>query len=278
MKEKYQGVEFENDPVYLKKWKEGMTGCPIVDAAMRHLNKKGFVPNRLRMVVSNYLIKDLLVDWKLGEQYFAQNLVDYDPSQNSGGWQWAAGCGTDSQPYFRVFNPKLQSEKFDSDCEYILTWIPELKGVKKEHIHDWEGCHKLYKGKNINYPDPIINHQTQKQKFLKMYKVALYGDDYKDFDKEEGEEEEEESKTQEKGDEEEKSTKKKKVVTKKATKAAPLETKKNTKKRATPKDDDIEEEYETKKTKKTKPVVVTPEKIVPETNLRKSTRNKVKAF
>lgn len=275
MKEKYQGVEFENDPVYLQKWKEGMTGCPIVDAAMRHLNKKGFVPNRLRMVVSNYLIKDLLVDWKLGEQYFAQNLVDYDPSQNSGGWQWAAGCGTDSQPYFRVFNPKLQSEKFDSDCEYILTWIPELKNVKKEHIHDWETHHKLYKGKDINYPAPIVNHQTQKQKFLKMYKVALYGDDYKDFDKE-GEEEEES-----KGEEEEKSAaKKKKVVTKKSKSPAPAEPKKNTKKRATPKDDDIEEEHETKKTKKTQTVVVVvaPEKSVPVSNLRKSTRNKVKAF
>jgi hypothetical protein len=278
MKEKYQTVEFENDPVYLQKWKEGMTGCPIVDAAMRHLNKKGFVPNRLRMVVSNYLIKDLLVDWKLGEQYFAQNLVDYDPSQNSGGWQWAAGCGTDSQPYFRVFNPKLQSEKFDNDCEYILTWIPELKNVKKEHIHDWEGCHKLYKGKNINYPAPIVNHQTQKQKFLKMYKVALYGDDYKDFDKEDGGEEEE-SKTQDKDEEEEKSAKTKKVVTKRAKSPAPAEPKKNTKKRTSPKDDDIEEVHETKKTKKTQAVVVSaPEKAIPVTNLRKSTRNKVKAF
>jgi len=279
MKAKYKDVEFENDPALLQKWKDGMTGCPIVDAAMRHLNKKGYVPNRLRMVVSNYLIKDLLVHWKLGEQHFAQNLVDYDPSQNSGGWQWAAGCGTDSQPYFRVFNPKLQSEKFDQDCEYILTWIPELKDVKKEHIHDWEEHHKLYKGKNINYPAPIVNHQVQKKKFLHMYKVALYGDNLIVDD-------EEEEKEETKGDEEEeKSAKKKKVSgTKKAAKPVPepvLEPEekkkpvKNAKKRATPKDTEIDDGYEAKKTKKTKDIVIPEKSPVP--SLRKSTRNRVKA-
>ena len=194
MKAKYETVEFENDKRLLNKWREGNTGCPIVDAAMRHLSTKGFMPNRLRMVTSNFLIKDLLIDWRCGEKYFAQNLVDYDPSQNNGGWQWAAGCGTDSQPYFRVFNPKLQSEKFDSDCAYILTWIPELKAVKKEHIHDWENSYKLYKDKNINYPDPLVVHTTQKEKFLKMYKRALYADEMHGADDEEDEEKKSKSK------------------------------------------------------------------------------------
>ncbi len=179
MKSKYENIEWGNNDQYLKRWESGQTGCPIVDAAMRHLNKKGYMPNRLRMIVSNYLIKDLMIDWRIGEKYFASKLVDYDPSQNNGGWQWAAGCGTDSQPYFRVFNPKLQSEKFDKDCEYILTWIPELKKVKKEHIHDWEEHYKLYKGRNIDYPEPIVKHAEQKKKFLDMYKSTLYGEDSK---------------------------------------------------------------------------------------------------
>jgi hypothetical protein len=144
---------------------------------MRHVNTTGYMPNRLRMVVANYLVKDLLIDWRKGEKYFATKLADYDPSQNNGGWQWAAGCGTDSQPFFRIFNPKLQSQNHDTSCEYILRWIPELKGVKNAHIHDWEENFKLYKSKNINYPDPIIKHAVQKEKCLKMFKEALYGED-----------------------------------------------------------------------------------------------------
>lgn len=176
MKLPYAAIKWENNEELFNKWKQGMTGCPIVDAAMRHLNTTGYMPNRLRMVVANYLVKDLLIDWRKGEQYFATKLVDYDPSQNSGGWQWAAGCGTDSQPFFRIFNPKLQSQKFDTNCEYILKWIPELKGVKINHIHDWEENYKLYKDKKLNYPDPIVKHSTQKEKCLKMFKTALYGD------------------------------------------------------------------------------------------------------
>jgi len=244
MKEKYNNIEFENDPIHLEKWKSGNTGCPIVDAAMRHLNKKGYMPNRLRMVVANFLIKDLLVDWKLGEKYFAQKLVDYDPSQNNGGWQWAAGCGTDSQPYFRVFNPKLQSEKFDQDCKYILTWIPELKKVKTEDIHSWEESYKLYKDKKIDYPEPIVKHAVQKEKFLKLYKTVLYGEDAK-IESEDEEEVEETKKEIEK---------KKVVVKKKNIKEAPP--KENKKRKSSQETNGVKKMKTRIETQKEKPILI----------------------
>eukprot|EP01017_Pseudomicrothorax_dubius_P029617 TRINITY_DN3615_c0_g1_i9.p1 TRINITY_DN3615_c0_g1~~TRINITY_DN3615_c0_g1_i9.p1 ORF type:complete len:186 (+),score=39.09 TRINITY_DN3615_c0_g1_i9:61-558(+) len=101
----------------------------------------------------------------------ANKLVDYDLAQNNGGWQWSASTGVDSQPYFRIFNPKLQSEKFDKDCEYILKWVPELKGVSKADVHDWEARHKTHRARGINYPEPIIIHQVQKEKAIALFKA-----------------------------------------------------------------------------------------------------------
>ncbi len=188
MKPEYNKIVWNADPEHVELWKTGETGFPIVDAAMRCLNKIGYMHNRLRMIVSSFFVKDILADWRIGEKYFANKLVDYDISLNNGGWQWSASTGTDSQPYFRIFNPTLQSEKFDKDCEFIFQWIPELKKVEKKHVHDWQKFHSLYKGK-IDYPAPMLNHAGQKEKALKMFKT-LYEDKSKgnepeiDFDDE----------------------------------------------------------------------------------------------
>ena len=120
------------------------TGFPIVDACMRQMNKTGYMHNRGRMIVASFLTKDLLIDWRWGEQYFANKLVDYNISANNGGWQWAAGTGTDAQPYFRIFNPWTQSENFDKNCVYIKKWIPELEEVENKHVHQWFKYHHIY--------------------------------------------------------------------------------------------------------------------------------------
>lgn len=170
MKPSYSMIPWEDDATKIEAWKQGKTGCPIVDAAMRQLNATGWMPNRCRMIVSNYLIKDLHVNWQIGERYFASQLVDFDPAQNNGGWQWSAGSGVDSQPYFRIFNPKLQMEKFDPKCQYIKHWCPELKSVAVEDIHNWETAHKQYK---VDYPSPIVIHDKAKVKLIKMYKESF---------------------------------------------------------------------------------------------------------
>lgn len=199
MKPNYKKVVWENNLELFNAWKEGRTGCPIVDAGMRCLNKTGYMHNRLRMIVSNYLVKILLVDWRWGEQYFASKLSDYDVAQNNGGWQWSASTGTDSQPYFRIFNPKLQSEKFDSKCEYILKWIPELKKVLQiNHIHDWENFGELNKKKvKIDYPLPIVSYKERKVLCLEMFKKAVGTEEVKTGKgmKGEGESDSEEEKT-----------------------------------------------------------------------------------
>ena len=123
--------------------------------------------NRARLIASSFLIKLLLIDWRWGEKYFAQTLVDYDPSQNNGGWQWSAGSGADSQPYFQILNPWLQSKKFDPNCEYIKKWIPELKEVDSDHIHKWS---EFYKDYDLDYPKPIIDYHKRSQKALTTYK------------------------------------------------------------------------------------------------------------
>lgn len=163
--EKYNKLKWDNK--YFTEWKNGLTGFPIVDAGMRQLNTTGFMHNRCRMIVASFLVKDLHVDWKKGEKYFSQNLVDIDLAQNNGGWQWSAGTGSDIQPYFRIFNPWLQSKKYDAECEYIKRWIPELKEVPNKHIHEWYKYGKEWK---VKYPLPIINHDDEKRKTLKYYK------------------------------------------------------------------------------------------------------------
>ena len=171
LKPKYDAIKWENNTSWFNHWKKGTTGFPIVDACMRQLNETGYMHNRGRMIVASFLIKNLRTDWRWGEKYFAQNLVDYDPAANNGNWQWVSGSGADSQPYFRIFNPWTQSEKFDKDCVYIKKWCPELESVPNEHIHKWEKYHKEHLA--IKYPSPIIDYKESREKAIDMYKKYL---------------------------------------------------------------------------------------------------------
>lgn len=152
---------------HLTKWKNGTTGIPIIDAGMRQLNESGWMHNRVRMIVANFLTKILLHDWHIGEKYFAQHLVDYDIYNNNGGWQWSAGTGVDSQPYYRVFNPWRQAKKYDSECVYIKKWIPELRDVDNKVILAWDK--KCGDVTGVDYPDPMISEAQTKANF-KIYK------------------------------------------------------------------------------------------------------------
>jgi len=172
MKPNYNKIKWHHNERWFKAWTDGMTGFPIVDASMRQLNACGWTHNRGRMISSSFLIKTLLIDWKKGEKYYANMLTDYDPANNNGGWQWSASTGSDSQPFFRIFNPWLQSEEHDPECEYIKKWIPELKDVPIKDIHNWET--EFTKYKDVKYPKPICSYEEQKEKALKMYKDALY--------------------------------------------------------------------------------------------------------
>ena len=150
-------------------WKEGRTGMPIVDAAMRQLEETGWMHNRARMITASFLVKDLLIDWRWGEAWFMENLLDGDPAANNGGWQWTAGTGTDAAPYFRIFNPVLQSIKFDPHGDFIRKWVPELRGLNEKEIHaPWE------KGITVSgYPGrPIVERGMVKERTMKAYQVS----------------------------------------------------------------------------------------------------------
>jgi deoxyribodipyrimidine photo-lyase len=149
----YDRIEWEHNETHFHAWCEGKTGYPIVDAGMRELNQTGFMHNRVRMIVASFLTKHLLLDWRLGEAYFAEKLMDFEQASNIGGWQWAAGCGCDAAPYFRVFNPQSQQEKFDKDFKYIKKWVPEFN--------------------TSAYPKPIIDHKFARERVLSRYKNAL---------------------------------------------------------------------------------------------------------
>jgi deoxyribodipyrimidine photo-lyase len=149
----YDQIPWRNNEMEFEAWCKGMTGYPIVDAGMRELNETGFMHNRVRMIVASFLTKHLLIDWRWGEAYFAKKLLDYELASNNGGWQWAAGTGTDAQPYFRVFNPTSQTEKFDKDLKYIKKWVPEFQTEK--------------------YPEPIVDHKFGRQRAIDTYKSAL---------------------------------------------------------------------------------------------------------
>ena len=156
------------------KWCQGRTGFPFVDAGMRQLNQTGYMHNRLRMVTATFLIKDLHIDWRLGEKYFAQNLTDYDPAQNNGGWQWCASTGADAQPYFRIFNPWEQSRRFDPDAIYIKRWLPELIPLTAREIHNWHTTHTTLRvAKNIQYPAPLCDHHTEAERTLRTYRSLM---------------------------------------------------------------------------------------------------------
>lgn len=147
----YDRISWRNDPDEFAAWCEGRTGYPIVDAGMRQLNTTGYMHNRVRMITASFLVKHLLIDWRWGEAYFGRKLLDYDLAANNGGWQWAAGCGCDAAPYFRIFNPALQTEKFDQEHQYIRTWVPEYD--------------------TYDYPDPIVPHPYARARVLKAYEV-----------------------------------------------------------------------------------------------------------
>jgi len=157
-------IEWANNPVDFEDWKNGRTGYPIVDAGMRQLRETGWMHNRARMIVASFLVKDLLIDWRWGERWFMENLLDGDLAANNGGWQWTAGVGTDAAPYFRIFNPTTQSQKFDPHGDYIRKWVPELAHLSAKDIHapiDVKG-----------YPKPMIDHKFARQRTLDAYKKA----------------------------------------------------------------------------------------------------------
>ncbi len=160
--ERFRDIQWENREDYFEAWKAGHTGFPLVDAGMRELATTGWMHNRVRMVVASFLTKDLLIDWKWGERYFMERLLDGDLAPNNGGWQWAASTGCDPQPYFRIFNPTLQSEKFDPEGAYIRKFVPELRNVPAREIHA---------PKNVpGYPAPIVEHSVQRAKALALFK------------------------------------------------------------------------------------------------------------
>jgi len=167
--EKYEKIKWNHNKKYWKAWIDGTTGFPIVDAGMRQMNETGYMHNRARLITCSFLVKDLLLNWEDSEKYFAQTLLDYDISVNNGNHQWVAGTGASNMPPFRVFNPWLQSKKYDPNAEYIKEWIPELKDVPAKDIHKWYKTYKDYP--DVDYPDPIVDHEEQKKKALKMYKV-----------------------------------------------------------------------------------------------------------
>lgn len=151
----FDRIQWRNDEKAFERWCIGQTGYPLVDAGMRELNATGFMHNRVRMVVASFLAKHLLIDWRWGEAYFAEKLLDFDLAANNGNWQWAAGCGCDAAPYFRVFNPALQAKKFDPDLRYIRRWVPELE--------------------ELGYPPPIVDHEMARERAIKVYNKAVKG-------------------------------------------------------------------------------------------------------
>ena len=168
MKPKYNELKWSTNKQAFELWKKGETGFPVVDAGMRELNNTGFMHNRARLLVASFLIKTLLINWQEGEKYFASKLTDYDPASNNLNWQWCASSAVDSQPYFRIFNPWLQSKAYDPDAEYIKKWIPELADVLAKDVHIWFKSHEKYP--DATYPKPIVSYEEQKDKALQMYK------------------------------------------------------------------------------------------------------------
>ena len=167
---KFDKFPWKKNSKFIFAWKKGLTGYPIVDAGMRELHFTGWMHNRVRMIVGSFLVKHLLIDWKEGEKYFRDCLLDYSPASNVAGWQWVAGCGADAAPYFRIFNPILQGEKFDKEGEYVKKWVPELKNLSKKFIHKpWELNEEKFK-LGRDYPHPIVIHEEARAKALDAFK------------------------------------------------------------------------------------------------------------
>jgi len=167
---KFDKMKWSYDKKNFQHWTDGSTGFPIVDAGMREMNETGFMHNRVRMITASFLVKDLHIDWRWGEKYFAQTLIDYDPAVNNGNWQWSASTGCDAQPYFRIFNPWKQQIKFDPECIYIKKWIPELQDLPPKTIHNW--FNPKYRPAELKYPAPMVEHEEESKKALREYKRA----------------------------------------------------------------------------------------------------------
>jgi deoxyribodipyrimidine photo-lyase len=167
----YDAIHWDDDPEHFEAWCAGRTGYPFVDAAMRQLACEGWMHNRARMVVASFLTKDLLIDWRRGERFFLERLVDGDPASNNGGWQWAASTGTDAQPYFRIFNPVAQGERFDPGGAYVRRYVPELEGVPDRFVHrPWQAPEPP-----PDYPSRVVDHASQRQEALERYRRARAG-------------------------------------------------------------------------------------------------------
>jgi len=172
-KEYEQEIDWREDEDAIQAWKAGRTGYPIVDAGMRQLREEAYMHNRVRMIVASFLTKDLLVDWRVGYEWFREKLVDHDTANDNGGWQWAASTGTDAQPYFRIFNPMTQGERYDPDAEYIKRYVPELREADPEIIHSWHEA-SLTQRRNAapEYPDPIVDHSERREAAIEMFETA----------------------------------------------------------------------------------------------------------
>ena len=164
----YDALEWDESPDRLQAWQAGMTGYPIVDAGMRELAATGWMHNRARMIVASFLTKDLHIDWREGERWFMRWLVDGDPASNNGGWQWSASTGTDAQPYFRIFNPTSQGERFDPRGEYVRRWVPELEGLPARSIHrPWTAPLE-----SRTYPVRVVSHAREREVALARFRAA----------------------------------------------------------------------------------------------------------
>lgn len=163
----FDTLKWSYDPQAFQRWCEGTTGFPIVDAGMREMKETGFMHNRVRMITASFLVKDLQIDWRWGEKYFAQTLIDYDPAVNNGNWQWVASTGCDAQPYFRLFNPWSQQKKFDPECLYIKKWVPELRSFSPTTLHSWQET-----AGSSTYPAPMVDHSKVAKTTLLAYKAV----------------------------------------------------------------------------------------------------------
>ncbi len=173
-KSEFNHFEWDNNPEYIKKWQKGLTGYPIVDAGMRQLWQTGWMHNRVRMIVASFLTKDLFASWQIGEEWFWDTLVDANQANNASNWQWVAGCGADAAPFFRIFNPVLQGEKFDADGEYIKLWVPELEKLPSSFIHKpWKAPALILQAAGIElgktYPYPLVQHEQVRVQALERY-------------------------------------------------------------------------------------------------------------
>jgi deoxyribodipyrimidine photo-lyase len=178
--EQYRALPWDDDADAVDAWRDGMTGYPIVDAGMRQLRRIGWMHNRARMIVASFLCKDLLIDWRIGERHFLEHLIDGDLASNNGGWQWAAGTGTDAQPYFRIFNPVTQGERFDPDGAYVRRWVPELTDVPEAYIHHpWDMPDRVAAECGVavgeDYPAPVVDHGHARRRVLDWFDAHRTG-------------------------------------------------------------------------------------------------------